>query len=269
VVLAGWLGCRVPQLKHYEAMYQSLGFDTFPLVVPTLAVIDRSLQQQSPSIIVPADLLSWQQPPIPPPRQSTVQDWALYTLQTIHNRQPPYYLFHVFSNGGCFLWESVCHILDSRSAVQEEKELQKQLASKCRGVVFDSCPAWMGSDPSGLWKALQHCSTEDRQEAIAVYGQDCLQYVDARQRNHDYFHYLTTNKAVDVPQLYLYSRDDPLSDAAHIDPLIQKRQRNQTQPVLKQAWDQSVHCGHLRQHPDEYREAIVRLVQLATQQSRL
>jgi hypothetical protein len=29
-------------------------------------------------------------------------------------------------------------------------------------------------------------------------------------------------------------------------------------------WDQSMHCAHLRQHPEEYRQAIIKFVQLST-----
>ncbi|KAG7354203.1 protein of unknown function DUF829 containing protein [Nitzschia inconspicua] len=269
VVIAGWLGCRVSQLKHYEALYQSMGFDTFPLVVPTLAVIDRSLEKAATT--VPISNIQWpmqqQLCTAPLEKKSTVTEWACYTLQRIHIQQPPYFLFHVFSNGGCFLWETVCRILEQGKRVDTSQELQT-LTTNCKGVVFDSCPAWMGDDPAGLWKALQHCSPEDRQEAIDKHGQEPLQHIDARQRNHDYFHYLKTN-TMDIPQLYLYSSNDVLSDANHISQVVKERQLRQTQPVLQQVWEESMHCAHMRQHPEDYQGAIKDFVQMVTLQSKL
>lgn len=143
------------------------------------------------------------------------------------------------------------------------------LSANCNGVIFDSCPAWMGDDPTGLWKALQHCSVEDREQAIQLYGDERLRQVDARQRNREYFDFLTTN-TLDVPQLYLYSHNDALSDASRIAALVEERQNHQSQAVLQQAWTESMHCAHLREHPEAYRAAVANFVQVVTkQQSKL
>jgi hypothetical protein len=309
VVLAGWLGGRVSQLKRYEQLYQSMGLDTFSMVVSTVAIVDCTLtmqqeqrQRQLPAFVVSNHHSS--SPPVhetpQPPRSldSTIQDWAWYTLQTIHDRQPPYYFVHVFSNGGCFLWESICRILEqhschginvqqpdddddksqntsplSQNQVQPEPVLT-QLATTCHGIIFDSCPAWFGADPSGLWTVLQqHCSAEDIQQVMEVFGEDRLRLVPVA-RNQEYFDYLTyNNTSMSIPQLYLYSIDDPLSNADSIAKLVQERRKQQLRLVrgrsccpiiLEYVWEQSMHCAHLRQHPEEYRQAIIEFVQLAT-----
>jgi hypothetical protein len=303
VVLAGWLGGRVSQLKRYEELYQSIGLDTFSMVVSTVAIVDCTLtmqhqqvkEKQQPALIIPNH--NWQSPhlhetsPLPPPsNNSTIQDWAWYTLQTIHLRQPPYYFVHVFSNGGCFLWESMCRILEeyschgtntqpphespntsplSTNQVLQPGPLFSHLAKTCRGVIFDSCPAWFGTDPSGLWTILQqHCSAEDLQQVVDVFGEARLRRVPAG-RNQEYFDYLTHNNSMSIPQLYLYSMDDPLSHAESIAKLVEERRKQQGRSrrcpiILEHVWDQSMHCAHLRQHPEEYRQVIVEFVQLAS-----
>jgi Eukaryotic protein of unknown function (DUF829) len=306
VILAGWLGGRVSQLKRYEELYQSIGMDTVSMVVSTVAIVDCTLtmqqnqrQQNQRGIIFPKHQWTSQSihemPPAPPSRIGTIQDWAWYTLQTIHGRQPPYYFVHVFSNGGCFLWESICRILEehtyhgnatnqspheppvnttSLSQNQHQPDpFLEQLATTCQGVIFDSCPAWFGNDPSGLWRILQqHCSAEDLQQVLDVFGEDRLRRVPAA-RNQEYFDYLIHNTSMCTSQLYLYSMDDPLSHAESIAKLVQERRKQllrlghgsrHSPVILEHVWDQSMHCAHLLQHPEEYRHAIIEFVQLAT-----
>ena len=60
----------------------------------------------------------------------------------------------------------------------------------------------------------------------------------------------------DVPQLYLYSLDDHLCDAAKLQQLIALK-RAQGHDVTARCWERSRHCTHLRLHPEEYREALL------------
>jgi hypothetical protein len=105
--------------------------------------------------------------------------------ETNRYKNPDYYnMFHVFSNGGCFLWESGCQILlnDKRfqnnrknnDQQQQQQDILTELSLKCKGVIFYSCPAWFGSEPAKLWLALQHSTNKEKEDVVSVHG-DCVQ----------------------------------------------------------------------------------------------
>lgn len=55
--------------------------------------------------------------------------------------------------------------------------------------------------------------------------------------------------------LYVYSSDDPLCDAAKVDSLVAARRRAGHRVTAKR-WAASQHVGHLRCHPEEYRQLL-------------
>ncbi|XP_037368703.1 uncharacterized protein LOC119246446 isoform X1 [Talpa occidentalis] len=61
---------------------------------------------------------------------------------------------------------------------------------------------------------------------------------------------------VKPPTLVFYSYDDPLCDTAHLQELLASWQQA-GMPVWAQAWETSRHAAHLRQHPLEYRHALI------------
>jgi hypothetical protein len=263
VVLSGWLGCQLPQLQKYEALWQNLGFDTYPMVASTSAVVDACLHLQGGvRASVTCDFGS-HQIPRPPLFHSTVQDWAWHVFQVIEKEQPECFVMHVFSNGGCFVWESMCRIWEQ--AFKEEALLDDAVKNSLRkqrdlfkGVVLDSCPAWYGTHPEGLWKVLQTCPQQDLKQVIERYGQESLQHLNLEHclaRNQEYFDYLATD-LLNAPQLYLYSQDDLFADATHITALIDKQRQTKTQAIHVQQWETSKHCAHLREHPEDYRQAV-------------
>jgi hypothetical protein len=98
----------------------------------------------------------------------TMDEIAWDVLQTVHGIDPTMFLYHSFSNGGCFLWESICRILEYRhDADVDEKQQQycktigemgnkiQSLSSKCRGVIYDSSPAWFGSPPLQVMASIE------------------------------------------------------------------------------------------------------------------
>jgi len=120
VVIGGWLGCNPKHLKPYERLYNSLGFDTLSFVASPLCIIDSTIRHQnSPQekIHIPS-FKQW-------PRRSTnkfvdalntksnskMQALAWKVLGDIHNSEAEVFVYHSFSNGGCFLLETICQSL--------------------------------------------------------------------------------------------------------------------------------------------------------------
>ena len=317
VVLGGWLGCQPRHLRPYERLYESMGYEVLSVIPSPLCVIGATLNDgesddahhptaieggsSSPARIAPPQPGSNSVPTNPTTPASveeavafsrqdndgdkndndeivTMRDLAWNVLREVHDRRADGFLYHSFSNGGCFLWESLSRILlghggggDHRArryrdrganppAPHLRQAVVQGLRDRCRGVVFDSCPAWFGPTASGgggigsIERALGHCSAADREMVRAVYG-DRLRTADTEKRNRAYFRALA-GSPLNLPQLYLYGADDKLASHEHITGMVRRRRSAQTRPVLAVRWERSRHCGHLRDHPDEYRAAV-------------
>lgn len=268
VVIVGWLGCQPKHLKCYETLYNSLGFDSLSFVASPSSVVDStlSLPRQNKIIIPSSD--QWPAPPIGSSSNffDTMQDWAWKVLGEIYSSRAEIFMLHVFSNGGCFLWESLCQILflskNHKDCNPEIAAVLGGLSTKCKGVVFDSCPCWFGSKrTSKLSQALQHCSKEEKQRVVSIFGERIFTVDnDILNRNVEYFHNLT-ECPFDIPQLYLYSKNDDLCNHEYITRLIKVRRSRQKHPILWKVWDQSIHCAHLREHRKDYEKIIMEFVQ--------
>lgn len=284
VVIGGWLGCQRKFLRRYEELYNSLGFETLTVVPTPRSTVEATLQLyrgKNQHRIQPPSPKGWPYSSFTSSSSSssldgdygTMGEMAWDVLGKVYGMDPTMFLYHSFSNGGCFLWESICRIMefqmDDTGDVEMGRQL-KSLSSKCYGVVFDSCPAWFGSPPSKLWHALKHCSEIERQDIVSMYGPKVLTFSQRNtDRNQEYFDYLTEWSVVDIPQLYVYSKNDDLSDYDYIEMLIQNRRSIQRSPVLTQCWEVSEHCAHLREHPQDYKLAIEDFIRIATVRSKL
>ena len=273
VVLAGWLGCQRKALRRYEQLYRQLGFDVICHISTPRMIVDYTMHRRPIQIPDQWPLSSSTATTTP----QSMQDLGWQVLGQIHNQQASSWIFHGFSNGGCFLWDQIRRILMEKDATkQPAKDLLNFLSSRTKGVVFDSCPAWFAGNPSGLRAALSYCSWEERLDVLVRFGPGVVMYdgrVQTQRRNQrcqEVFELLHEDP-LDVPQLYLASQDDLLSDYKYIDELIRHRESVQVQksPVMKQIWQSSPHCGHLRTHPKEYAEAIETFVAACLLRARL
>lgn len=259
VVLAGWLGCQHRYLKRYVNLYKGMGFDVLPVIASPVAIVESTLR------------LSGTQPPtnwpvskgITPASPRSMQEFAWDILGEIAIKEPPIVLFHVFSNGGCFVWEQVRHLLDDSENTDAitHQVLSTIRASSIRGVVFDSCPAWFGQEVNGLDHVLGHCSAEDRTAVYEYFGHDVvknessLMYTTRKKRNEEYYLFLRDDP-LNIPQLYLYSKDDPVADYKKIKEIVKVRKEGNFCHIAEQCWEQSEHCAHLLHHPEQYISAV-------------
>jgi hypothetical protein len=260
VVLAGWLGCQPKALRRYEQLYRQLGFDVLCHIATPGMIVDYTMYKHPIQIPDQWPLSSSTTATATPP--SSMQDLAWQILGQIHNQQACTWIFHGFSNGGCFLWDQMRRILmEKDTQEQPAKDVLNYLSSRTKGVVFDSCPAWFAGNPSALRAGLSYCSLEERWGVLLRFGPSVVLYdgrVETQRRNErcqEFFQWLHEDP-LDIPQLYLASHDDLLSDFKYIDELIRHRESVQKSPVVKQIWQSSPHCGHLRTHPKEHTEAI-------------
>jgi pimeloyl-ACP methyl ester carboxylesterase len=277
VVLAGWLGCQRKYLRRYEQLYHRLGFEVI-CHIPTPRMVVAATFRSSPIII--------QTPPNWPNQvslaeggeASSTQQSVWNILGQVHNKQPSGVLFHAFSNGGCYLWEQILQILlNNKHTKEQTRDVRLVLSSLSQlimGVVFDSSPCWAGGTHSALRFALYHCSWRERFDILVRYGPGTVLYDGAAQteqrklRCQAFFQILKDN-SLDVPQLYLYSEDDPLCSFPHVNELVRHRKSVQKSPVVQTVWKTSPHCGHFRAHTQDYTSSIEFFVHNSLKRSKL
>jgi hypothetical protein len=261
VVLAGWLGCQARSLRRYEALYTKLGFGVVTRIATPKMVV-MSVLQESP-ITLPSE---W---PGKRRRLETMQDVAWDTLREVDTSQCSAILFHAFSNGGCFLWEQVRNILKTTGTENQEVESKLQaIQSKLSGVIFDSSPAYYSpGSVSPLLAVLQHCTWRER---IGAYAQLMLhlptlmgyRLSEQERRTTEYFESMR-NDPWGIPQLYLFSKDDPFTQHGPIEELARHRQHLfGRERILLREWESSPHCAHLLKHPVEYEAAVSTFAEL-------
>lgn len=255
VVIVGWLGCHRRSVRRYEVIYENCGFQVLSVVPSSCAIARASYKTEASNVSeqVVSD-------------RGTMKELACYVMEEIEARQATEVLFHLFSNGGGFLWESFRHAVDSNG--------HRHVEGKIKGVVFDSSPCWFGDDASLLTAALAHVVEEDRQEVGNVFGPNIFvsetsqQRIQRKKRSYEYFRFLVEDK-LDIPQLYLYCRGDKLADSQRIESVILFRKSNYSQPVMRKRWRNSVHCAHLMRHPKEYTNEITGFISMCIRRSRI
>jgi pimeloyl-ACP methyl ester carboxylesterase len=262
VVLAGWLGSQPKSLRRYEELYERQGFQVVSRIARPLMVVRSVLSAESDAAWTPSPSSSWPHKVILPP--SSMQELAWEVLAVAHHSQSPIIFFHTFSNGGCFLWEQIRRILElsgkgNHNLPEPILERLSDLRRRLSGVIFDSCP---GADLHRLNEALGYCSWQERLEMTAKGGLDFLFIHRAtvqtriKERGQSYIHFLREDPW-QVPQLYLYSDDDPLAPVEALNDVIEHRKRIIGKDrIWSRSWTSSPHCCHLLKHPEEYTMAV-------------
>jgi hypothetical protein len=267
VVIAGWLGSAPKQLRRYEDIYKEAGFQVLSRIATPPMVVNAAIRKSFDLNAPP----TWPRSDASVASQSTfMNDLAWDALAQIHQSDCSLVLFHVFSNGGCFLWEMISRILggsEQGMAKDHGPQLAQTIASslsgirsRVGGVVFDSCP---GADLHRIGEALAYCSAEEQINVLRDSGATSLSFFETEavkkslhERGLSYIHNLRTDDLC-IPQLYLYSQDDPLARPDVIDDLVSSRKLlfGENMVVAKR-WAHSSHCNHLLKHPQDYQAAV-------------
>ena len=267
VVLAGWLGCKARNLRRYEEMYQSLGFDTVVHIATPLQVMEACSTLPSP--LSPSTSVAG----TPAATSALFQGHAIQLgdrsfgidklgwtiVQDIHRHQCSSCLFHVFSNGGCFVWERVRNLLlegqhtneagsynasihnnrNHRFGSHQNKSQAGRIGGKqgwqpnnrsdmmdtvrasMVGVVFDSAPAWMV--PDHLFLPFTYCSWQEQLAVRMWWWTHSSSEITTDRAAH--FWDSVANDSWDLPQLYLYSRSDDLTMHDKVTELLTARKK--------------------------------------------
>mmetsp|Transcript_34327 Transcript_34327/g.85549 ORF Transcript_34327/g.85549 Transcript_34327/m.85549 type:complete len:288 (-) Transcript_34327:123-986(-) len=240
VVLWGWYGAVDKHLAKYSLLHNSQGRATVRVTAPTNAVMLK--------------------------RKSTLAAVARQSLSlgdALRAEGGGVMIAHMFSNGGCFLYE--CW-LDAQAPDAKDGPM-----ARLDGVIFDSCPAYMHPELgarvirehtnsglnvflyqviSGAWVTWTRCTTRPGQRPPELYWD------------------LLGNDASKVAALYLFSRDDTITDTVALEQLIATRRAKGGTQIEAIQFDKSGHVQHLRTNPEAYEAAVHKFVEQAAKSVR-
>ena len=273
VILFGWLGSKTQSYRRYQGAYADLGCDVWCRIATPLMVVESTYKQ------VPLTVPRMWPHHESSSSETTMEGLAWSILAEIDASTHPMVLFHVFSNGGCFLWDKIRSIFrladgerESHSQMPHTPQPVKRglevLRDRIIGVVFDSCP---GSDLHRLPDALKHCTFAEQLKVMfssryAFFHLASTQ-IEVESRAKEYMNSLTED-SWHLPQLYLYSEDDALAPSQSLDVLVNIRKKKHGSDIIwHKTWKESKHCSHFYHHPEDYREIISSFMKVCTQHS--
>ena len=257
VLLCGWLGASHRSLRRYKLLYSKLGFDCISKIAPpasVVAAVTRRPFENDDDVGANTEL----------------DRLAISTLQELNDCDCSSFFVHLFSNSGCFFWETIRYVLfqdgpPSIDGVDRRVVDASGVRGKLRGVIFDSSPAYY-TDLSFLEAALRHVSPEGERLDSAMY----LASIDAEMARRRFVHFWSgiANDRRETPQLFLYSKHDRLASAEHIEALIEQRKSAiGDAQVFHHNFRDSEHCCHILRYPELYERNLKSFVGFCLQQT--
>uniref|UniRef100_A0A6J0SRE3 Transmembrane protein 53 n=1 Tax=Pogona vitticeps TaxID=103695 RepID=A0A6J0SRE3_9SAUR len=227
VILLGWAGCKDRYLEKYSTIYLQKGCVVIRYTAPwRLVFFSESLGIKS------------------------LQDLAKKLLEVLFDykleRRPLF--IHVFSNGGSMLYRYIVELLHTDQQFQHLKVV---------GTVFDSAPGQknLKGGLRALSVVLAPYSVFVKYLllltfAVMVVSLRIMLYPLTRFVHETHYDAMLKHPS-GWPELYLYSKADPVTRANDVENMIEARRQRQ---VLVKAVDfmDSDHVSHLRAYPTSY-----------------
>ncbi|KAF1765714.1 hypothetical protein GCK72_005667 [Caenorhabditis remanei] len=244
VVLFGWAGCRDRYLSKYAQYYQDAGISTVRFTAPIAKI--RSFSSYRPFARCFHRILN-----------EILEEKS--DITTIY--------FHVFSMNGCSLLAAYWDQLN-------ELENGKDIQSKARGLIFDSCPAF--TTPSQSAHAISFATLPPSHYHGALRGSyRAVLYTffsfhrgvlwlrsfldkDIYEKHYAYFKMITFEN-LPTKQLYIYGPADLVCSEESIEDYA-KLMEQRGISISKLRLLDSLHCQHLRSHPVTYTQECLDFV---------
>lgn len=265
VVIAGWLGCKPRSLRRYISLYKKLGCNVIARIPSPSMVI---LATTSCNSIAEIKLSSSSNRST---SQQSIFDLAIDTIEDVRNSTCNKFYIHVFSNGGCFLWEAIYEtLLRQQQSIDNTNNYNinnTSLISKLKGVIYDSSPAdFSGARNNLIFHALEYCSPSERlqfkfqfmfEKLFAIGKSNMGKKEQRQQRAIEYWYKLRNTSLFYVPSLYIFSQNDALTPFHQLKELVDYRQETFGNDLVKYLiYNNSPHCSHFRSNAQKYSKAI-------------
>ena len=248
VLLCSWTNASDVHLKKYVSWWQSRDYDI--LTIKTSST-DRLI------------------PPLTIKRNNggLIRFFTPTTTQTAHNSNRNYnqIVFHTFSVGNIVAFEFIQYLLDQQNQNDEkgnENISCRRILSSITALVIDSI-TFVNGNANGIARSLSdNCFIQFLLRQFVFLYEHATKPITL-----DHYRRLEVKIAENqlrIPGIFLYSRDDPISDAEQIDILVQKWSSYPDLLVHSKCWNRSAHCQHFKNHPEEYGSEIEKfLINLA------
>lgn len=264
-IILGPLGVSRSQLEHYASWYRQRSCVSITSGSPPLRFLcNASLQPTAASV--------WEE-----------------TLQVLRETPPEVPLvIHMFSNGGCFVWEAMDRLLDSppssslttTTTTDEKKDPWPGLSTPDRELLrtrlksgylmFDSCPCyirtvwdtatpWSDSFPFPGWTSFGR-TTYTAVAALSL--TTWLTCTLAWSRPKLFWEQMTRSTSC-LHHVYVYTTADVASDATAVDRLVEKRREANLGTTVQHRYQDSNHCRIDKDHPEEYQHMIDQALEAA------
>ncbi|KAJ8040814.1 Transmembrane protein 53 [Holothuria leucospilota] len=239
VMLFGWAGCADKNLAKYSAIHQSKGYTTIRYTAPRSKIFGNP---------------------------DSIRDTAYKLLELLFDlglEENPI-IFHVFSNGGSFIYRHIMELLTNGENPQFSN-------LKVAGSILDSTP----SDPR-IWtamKAIFHSRNTPILTTIflmlmfAVLAILDLVLPKAFRKASSLSTHLQSieGNPSKKPQLFLYSNVDNLCDYKRVEEVIARRQELGVE-VWQVCWNDSEHVAHFLKHKDEYMKKVLDFIKFCVEE---
>ncbi|XP_055541929.1 transmembrane protein 53-B [Wyeomyia smithii] len=238
VLLLGWAGCQDKYLMKYSKIYEDRGLITIRYTAPV-------------------NNLFWK-------RKAMVQigEKILKLIYDMNFDSHPL-IFHVFSNGGAFLYQHIA-LANRRS---------KRPVRIC-GMIFDSAPG--DRRILGLFRAISAILGKERRcnALVSAFMAISIIFLWTFEDSFNYLRNLVYSDGYEVqtnpshnlkyecnewPQLFLYSKTDRLIPYTDIEKFAVYRQKCGTD-VRMVCFDRSEHVKHYIRHPQEYIYSVCKFI---------
>lgn len=160
-------------------------------------------------------------------------------------------VLYPFSNGGCAISHMMVETMDSGSFP----------GKNIKGQIFDSCPIIPNEESAtAVSKAFRGLvKSKVLQPIVSVFAKVMVFIVVNMNKDVKGFMNKMKNSQVTSPQLFLFSKDDDLAPYQDILAFIEERKKRGVN-VEYRLWEESQHCGHLRNYPEEYSELVNKFI---------
>jgi hypothetical protein len=262
VILLGWWGAEKRHVHNYGKLFQQRNCATI------IGVSDKMVT----FCVDEAALSVYAQ-------ECAVQTATLLRHLETEQKRPIPVIFHLFSNGGCFVFEQMELLFQKASvtaAAEKEKSTQKDAAypdlllvrDRLGGQIFDSSPAYLTvhSGTAALEGAFPNVFVASILKGIllSMHGAKHVfeKLFGIPPRIETFWNrYLESN--VCRHQAFVYSSHDRVTDHVQLDKFIQARRNKFPDPtIMVKKFDDSEHCTHYPKHKEEYTRFVFKFLDM-------
>ncbi|XP_035699540.1 transmembrane protein 53-A-like [Branchiostoma floridae] len=231
VILLGWAGCKENHLAKYSSIHEQQGCITIRYIMPTYDIFFHTYKAR------------------------TVAYKILELIFDLNLEGHPIF-FHVFSNGGGFIYRYLTEMVASQRGGQVG-------ALQIVGCIFDSCPSRRSLivGMKALLTSMHHEPFLKRYSVTFFFGIMVL-FNTLRSwlswllpfgflRGEDDYYTAMKKDPSRWPQLFLYSRADKVVPYRQVEDVFEARKKLGVR-VLAVAFENSPHVTHLVHHRDLY-----------------